>query len=708
MDYRVIKENDLFLMTEKSGDIPKGQSAGHGLYTKDTRFLSRLETELNGKKLILLSSPADDHDVLTFRLTNPHMEQDGNLLLWRESVEVIRKRFIYQGVLYETCRLTNYYPKAVTFEFSVMFDADFADMFVVRGYHGGKTGDRIPTVHEPCSFTLGYLGADGLKRTTKIQWDSQEARRSKDGKVDFTLTLHPKEYKEISFFVSPGIGGESKPIIPKEEALAKLTEGAAAWNSECTEAATDVPLFNSLWERGKQDLRVLLTDVGYGMFPVAGLPWFAVPFGRDSLIAALQMLSLNPEIAKGTLLTMAAFQGTQEDEWRDEQPGKIMHELRSGELAATKAIPFTPYYGTVDATPLFLLLAAEYYHWTADEELIHRLLPNLKNALAWIERFGDEDQDQFVEYYQKSSKGIANQGWKDSGDSIVHANGDYARAPIALSEVQGYVYQAKTRLAPILRKMGHLEWAEELEQSTKVLQVRFNREFWMEEEQYYAIALDREKRQVRSVTSNPGHLLMSGILPPERADAVAKRLTAPDLFSGYGIRTMSTGSAGYNPMSYHNGSVWPHDNSLCLMGLSSSGYAEESRMVMDGLMQAAVHFEAHRLPELFCGYEAGLNYPVPYPVACSPQAWAAATPVVFLQALLGIRPDAMERTISLRPMLLTGMNELIVNGIKAGKGSLSLRITREGDGSSPKTEILSNTTGFAVSFPEMLSAVSYK
>ncbi|NIK78026.1 glycogen debranching enzyme [Paenibacillus castaneae] len=692
MDYRVIKENDLFLMTDRNGDIPEGDVSGQGLYTKDTRFLSRMEIRINDQKPILLSSAADENYISTIRLTNPHMEENGELILWRESVEIERTRFIFEGALYETFKLTSYYPKAVAFDFSVLMDADFADMFVVRGFQygdlGSKTGERVV----PGEKVISYLGADNVKRETKIKWNTKESRIGESGELHFDVGLNHGESVEIAFFIAPIIDGNEPLQHEPNDAMSKLRASYQDWNSSSTSIQSDVPLFDKLYHRGVQDLRVLLTDLGYGAFPVAGLPWFSVPFGRDSLIAALQMLSLNPAIAKGTLLTLAAYQGQNEDEWRDEQPGKIMHEIRYGELAGTNQVPFTPYYGTIDATPLFLLLTAEYYHWTGDAALVSELMPHLNAALAWIKQFGDCDEDSFVEYYQKSSKGIANQGWKDSADSVVHRNGDYAEAPIALVEVQGYVYQALTRLAPIFRSLGHEEQAGVMEQDAKELQARFERDFWMEDEQFYAIALDKDKKRVDSVTSNAGHILMSGIASPERAQAVAKRLVAPDLFGGYGIRTMSMGAAGYNPMSYHDGSVWPHDNSICLIGLSNGGFSEEAITVMQGLLDAADKFEYNRLPELFCGYDDTLGAPVPYPVACSPQAWAAGTPLTFVQALLGLQPDALNRQITIKPSLLHGMNELKVEQLQIGSGTLSLRVTRGVNG--PEVEIMSNQTGY--------------
>jgi glycogen debranching enzyme len=689
----VIKENDLFLLTDESGDIPPGSTDGCGLYTQDTRFLSRFELLVNGVKPILLESSAEANCQAAFRLTNPHMEEDGRVRLWRESVEIARHRFIQDGILYESIAYTNYSPQPVAFETSLVFAADFADMFIVRGFKSGRVGTVTGIDARADRIVIGYDGADGIRRETRIAWNMPADRVSPEGSVTFSLELRPRETRVIELTVAPVVSGKTPRVRPSGEALRLLEDSYRSWSENSTSVSSDLEIFNRLYDRGMRDLRMLLTDLGYGPFPVAGLPWFAVPFGRDSLIAALQLLPANPAVALGTLRTMASYQGTRVDPWRDETPGKIMHEIRYGELANTNQIPFNPYYGSVDSTPLFLVLAVEYFRWTGDMEAIRSLLPALEKALRWIDESGDLDGDGFVEYHSASSGGIANQGWKDSGDSIVHASGELARSPIALVEVQGYVYLAKKGLADIYRKLGRTDDAEALERDAAELKRRFEQSFWMEDERFYAIALDRDKRQVRSVTSNPGHLLMTGLLDSGRAEMIARRLTAQDMFSGYGIRTMSEQSAGYNPMSYHNGSVWPHDNSLCLIGMSRMGFTDQAMTVVRGLMRAAEHFEYARLPELFCGYPDALGRPVPYPVACSPQAWAAGTPLVFLQVFLGLDPDAPERLIRIRPALPEGMNRLSVRGLRIGSGTLSLTIARRSGETLPHLEVEHNSTG---------------
>ena len=691
MEYRVIKDNDLFLLTDESGNIPENHPYGLGLYTKDTRFLSKLDVKINGEEPILLHSDAAENYMSTILLTNPHMEKDGELILWRESVEISRTRFIYDEVLYETIKVKNYYPKQVNFNISVHMDVDFKDMFIVRGFQNGEVGSRQGQTINGQSLTFLYNGADQLERKTFIKWDREANDVSVDGNVTFDFELQHAEEESVTFIVQPQIGdSQNKNVLDKETALEKLKDSFTDWNKSITKVTTDVAPLQRLVDRGINDLRVLLTDLGHGKFPVAGLPWFGVPFGRDSLIAALQMLAFQPEVAKGTLYTMSKYQGTKVDPWRDEQPGKIMHEIRYGELATTNQIPFTPYYGTIDATPLFLVLLTEYVKWTGDLNIVKDLEQHIEAALTWINEYGDRDGDLFVEYHQESSKGIANQGWKDSGDSIVHRNGDYAKTPIALSEVQGYVYQAKMGIASIYDALNKEDRATQLRNEAAALKEKFDQEFWMDDVNFYAIALDEKKDQVGTITSNPGHILFSEMLNKGKEQKVVDMLVSPKMFSGYGIRTMGEGEAGYNPMSYHDGSIWPHDNSMILLGMSKLGHQNVANDVINGLIDSAAYFEYDRLPELFCGYGKQIGKAVKYPVACSPQAWAAGTPLVFVQTILGLFPDSLNKTITISPELLTGMDELTVENIKIGSGVLSVKVTKGA------LEILENTTGFTI------------
>ncbi|MFB9279377.1 glycogen debranching N-terminal domain-containing protein [Cohnella cellulosilytica] len=714
MEYRVIKENDLFLLTDRGGDIT-GQEYGHGLYTKDTRFLSKLTLKINGLRPVVLASGADQNYISQIVLTNPAVEVSGEAAeaaLPRETVELKRVRFIYQGVLYESVTIANYNPAPASFRVSLELDADFKDMFAVRGFITGELGRKTGIEPIGDGLKMSYLGVDHVSRNLRIEWSvpPDNWEKSQDGAVVcYDMELGAGESRTLDFYLTPVIGSEQPARYPHDEAIAELRQSYREWEEQSTAIDSDLPLFNRLVHRGMQDIRILLTDLGCGPFPTAGLPWYAVPFGRDSLIAALQLLPMQPEIAKGTILTMARYQGTKNDPWRDEQPGKIMHELRSGELANSGQIPFTPYYGTIDATPLFVILIEEYVRWTDDIELLREMLPSIARALEWMDACSADEGRGFVAYSQESSKGLVNQGWKDSDNAIVHRDGQLANAPISLVEVQGYVYQAKSKLASLLTTVADqigdrrelTEWAARLEAEAAALRERFEAAFWMESEQYYALALDREQRQVATITSNPGHLLMTGILPAGRMAAVSSMLVSRQLFNGYGVRTMAEGETAYNPMSYHNGSVWPHDNALCLIGLSQNGFQEATHKIMDGLLAAAEHFENDRLPELFCGYSTDYGMPVSYPVACSPQAWAAATPLVFIQAILGLRLDYAAREVRLRPSLPTGMQEFSVRRMRLGSGYLQVRITRRHG--EYNIEIAHNTSGWTVRKESALS-----
>jgi len=480
----------------------------------------------------------------------------------------------------------------------------------------------------------------------------------------------------------PGSQGRSGPYpLPTlAAAWAQAEADEAAWRAGCAEWQTDNEEVNAVLRQAERDLRMLLNDFGHGLMPVAGVPWYAVPFGRDSLITSLQTLPLRPDLAAATLRTLAGWQGKSHDAWRDEAPGKILHELRTGEIVRTNEVPFGPYFGTVDATPLFLILAGEYWRWTGDDGLIRALLPSLKAAAAWMDNDGDLDGDGYVEYHRRHDGGLANQGWKDSGDGIVHRDGRLAEPPIALSEVQGYVYAARRHLADLLEALGDADGAAYQRERAARLKAAFDRDFWVAETGFYALALERDKRQVASVTTNPGHCLWSRIVPAERAARLAEVLLSPDMFSGYGIRTLASSEHAYHPLSYHRGTVWPHDNALIALGLARYGFGEAAALIAAGLFQAASFDPYRRLPELFSGYPAGQDGPVGYPVACIPQAWAAATPFMLLQAMLGLEVDAPGNRVFLSPHLPEGINRVEVNNLRFGKTLLNIAVERRPDG----------------------------
>ncbi len=420
--------------------------------------------------------------------------------------------------------------------------------------------------------------------------------------ASWQLRLEPTQTELIAITVEPRAAGSSPPERSFDMVMHDLRRSYESWERACTRVWTDNELYNSLLSRGLRDLRALLTPTRHGSLVAAGIPWFVAPFGRDSLLTCHQTLMLNPDLTRTTLEVLAAFQADEVDEWRDAQPGKILHELRQGELAGAGIIPHTPYYGSIDSTPLWLLLLGTYYRWTGDLEFCRDLLPNIERALAWIADYGDLDGDGFLEYQRSSPRGLVNQGWKDSHDSVVHVDGKLAEGPIALAEVQAYVYLAKQRMAEVFEALGNAPRAASLRQEAAELRAAFNERFWVESEQFYAMALDGEKRQVASISSNPAHGLYCGIVDPDMAGPMARRLLAPDMFSGWGVRTLSKSAAAYNPMSYHNGSIWPHDNAIIGAGLKRYGFAKATNRLATAMFEMAVTVDDMRLPELFCGF----------------------------------------------------------------------------------------------------------
>jgi glycogen debranching enzyme len=670
MDQLVTREGDLFQVSNQRGDFSPDHAAS-GLFTRDTRFLSRFEVLVNGEKPHLLTASAADNYIQ--RVFAQAAIGNGP----QKAVSIQRRRVLYGGVLYERISVTSYECQNVAVWLELRFGADFADLFEVRGVIRQARGEQLPARVEPSSAILGYRGLDGVLRQTELRFSVRPAEISADCAL-WQLSLPPRGTAVIDVAVLPAENGAFPIPVGYEEALAALVASYTQWRQQCTAIESDNELLNRVLERSVLDVRVLRADLGHGPFVVAGIPWFAVPFGRDSLIVAAQALALHPELARGTLRTMAALQGREVHAWRQEEPGKILHEMRRGEMANLDEVPFARYYGSVDSTPLFLVLLCEHYAWTGDLELVRELLPNVRAALSWLDTYGDSDGDGFLEYRADPGKGLVVQSWKDTSTSMSHRDGHPAASPVAISEVQGYAYDARCRLAPILAKLGETELSQRLIKEAQDVKIGFNDAFWMQDRQYLAIALDGTKAQVGTVASDAGQCLWSGIVDAPKAVHVARRLVAPDLFSGWGIRTLSTDETTYSPMSYHNGSVWPHDNSLCVLGLKRYGYDREANIVATGLLEAAVHFASFRLPELFCGYSREEGIPVAYPVACAPQAWAAATPIALVQGMLGLSPDAAASLLRLRPSLPDWVGRLALRGLRVGSAILDVEVTREG------------------------------
>lgn len=684
-----VKEGETFLYSDIEGNLDDRVELGLGLYHLDTRFLSHFRLRVAGRDPILLSSSAERVYVSHVDLTNPDLYEEDRPPIGQHTLNIRRIRAI-RGRLYERIRIKNYNPHAVDVDIDLTFGADFADLFEVRGLTRETRGTYDPPTTSERSIEFGYVGEDGVRRQTRIEFGVRPTRVEVRGDLAqawFTVRLPAHETATIPLVVEPVVEDRYPPPGDFDEVVHSLRHSYEDWERECAQIRTDNEVFDQLLGRGLRDLRALYTEMDGAGIIAAGIPWYVAVFGRDTLITSHQMLMLSSRPARDSLQVLAGLQGSSTDDWRDEEPGKILHEIRKGELARSGFIPHTPYFGSVDATPWFLILLAQYFRWTNDLGFVKELLPAAEAALEWIDRYGDPDGDGFVEFHSRSPRGLRNQGWKDAHDSVIHTDGRLADPPIALAEVQAYVYMAKVRMADVYGALGDFERAVRLRDQATVLRRRFHEAFWMEEEGFFAGALDAEKEQVRTIVSNPGHGLYCGIVEPRRAEDVARRLFEPDMFSGWGVRTMSKEAAGYNPMSYHNGTVWPHDNALIAAGLKRYGFLDATNRIATAMFEAAQYTDYMRLPELFCGFtRRAPSPPVQYPVACSPQAWAAGAPFLLLQGMLGISAVAHENVLTVnRPHLPPWLNEVEVRNLRVGDSTLSLVFRREGE-----------TTGFSL------------
>lgn len=683
----VLKEGQLFITSLPNGFIPCSNRGELGLYYRDTRFLDCFEIFLEETEPILLSSTTRDSHFAQIELTNKEIIKDHiHLPLQTLHLRLFR---VLEDAMYQRLRIINFSSCAVELGLRMHFRADFRDVFEVRGIPREKRGELLPSFEIDDGFVLAYRGLDDIERYTEIRFSPAPDKvhlRSGCGSALFRLVLPPKKkvyvYQQITPIVEEkkrhyrAAGG--KIMISFSRAAESQAKSYARWKRECTFFQSDNTLLNQMLERGITDLRALSTHYPkWGTIIEAGIPWYAVPFGRDALITSWQTLIVNPEIARNSLYFLARLQGKKDDPWRDEKPGKILHEIRWGEMASCGEIPHTPYYGSVDSTLWFIILMGELVRWTGNRSIAEELSGALDMAMLWCEKYGDLDGDGYIEYRRESARGLTNQGWKDSWDSLVDRNGVIPKGPIALVEVQGYYYQALKEGAYLYRLLGREEDARKCEQKAAQLQQQFIRDFWLPEEENLAYALDGEKHPIPTTVSNPGHCLFTGILPPELAHKVAKRLFQPDMYSGWGIRTMSNQEVAYNPMSYHNGSVWPHDNAIIAKGLRRYNYLNLLERLATGLYQAALSFPYYRLPELFCGFtRRGTSGPVHYPIACDPQAWAVGAVYQILHCLLGITSTGEGVFIS-KPMLPEWINELYVRNMAVGRGKVDLEFTRK-------------------------------
>ena len=677
---RSLKHDDTFIVLDSHGDIGASAGGPDGLFHADTRFLARLQLVFEDVPPLLLGSNLrDDNSSLTIDLTNPDIYRQGRLLLEKDMLHIVRTIFLWRGTAYQRIGVQNHGDRRAGFDITLLFDNDFADLFEVRGGKRQRRGVGSAQLLGPADVALDYKGLDGAARMTALHFDPRPTRLSVNA-ATWHCELAPHQVS--SLFVSVSC---NKPAEPK---LRRFFPGLLAHRREmrhCTTGATSIEtsnnIFNEVLCRSMADLNMLMTETPQGRYPYAGIPWYSTTFGRDGLITALQMLWLDPRVARGVLRRLACYQATAIDPLADAEPGKVLHEMRGGEMAALREVPFAQYYGSVDATPLFVLLAGLYGERTGDQETLEELWPNIEAALRWIDSFGDRDGDGFVEYQRASDSGLRNQGWKDSYDAIFHADGRLAEGDIALAEVQGYVFAGKRLAARCAQRLGRREIAHRLEIEAHQLAQRFEETFWCEELGTYALALDGNKAPCRVRSSNAGHLLFSGMIREDRARRVAVDLLRPHFFTGWGIRTVALNEARYNPMSYHNGSIWPHDNALIALGLARYGLKHCVEHVFKGLFDAATYMDLRRLPELFCGFRREKHRgPTLYPVACAPQAWASATPFTLLEASLGLEFDAERSEIRLRnPRLPAFLNEVILRELQLGASTVDLRIRRHGD-----------------------------
>jgi len=677
---RALKHDDTFIVLDSHGDIGASAGGPDGLFNSDTRYLARLELVLDEVQPLLLGSNLrDDNSSLTVDLTNPDVYRQGRNVLQKDMLHIVRTIFLWRGAAYQRIGVQNHGEQTASFDLTLLFGNDFADLFEVRGERRSRRGIGSGKLVGSSDVLFEYTGLDGNTRTTALQFDPRPTRLAVNA-ATYHLDLAPRQTHSLFVVVSCNKPATTKPVpffrglLAHRREMREQTKGAAS-------IETSNNIFNEVLCRSMADLNILMTDTPEGRYPYAGIPWYSTTFGRDGIITALQMLWLDPRVARGVLRRLALYQAQQVDPLADAEPGKILHEMRGGEMAALREVPFAQYYGSVDATPLFVLLAGLYVERTGDDETLTALWPSIEAALKWIDGPGDPDGDGFIEYQRASEQGLANQGWKDSYDAIFHADGRLAEGYIALAEVQGYVFAGKQLAARCAKRMGLFDRARQLEAEALQLAERFEKAFWCDDLATYALALDGAKQPCRVRTSNAGQLLFTGIVREDRARLVASGLMQPNFFTGWGIRTVAHGEARYNPMSYHDGSIWPHDNALIALGLSRYGLKHSVEQVFKALFDAATYMDLRRLPELFCGFrrEKGRG-PTLYPVACAPQAWASATPFTLLEAALGLEFDADRGEIRLRnPRLPAFLNEVVLRDLRLGVSSADLRVRRHGD-----------------------------
>jgi glycogen debranching enzyme len=678
---RVLLHGDTFAIFDRYGDIHPIGFGQQGLFHSDTRYLSRLELRIGNVRPLLLSSTIRDDNILfTVDLTNPDLEFASGRFLPRGMLHIFRTKFLLDTSCFERIIVHNYGEEPVDVDLNLAFGADFCDIFEIRGQRREQRGTVLPAEVDATKITFSYRGLDNVLRRTRVQSSITPPVASES---EILLPIHLESQQELAFSLSVACesDGTSQVSASYDGGLAQVSGERVSSPLANVDIYTSNEQFNDWVNRSRADLAMLITATPFGPYPYAGVPWFSTVFGRDGIITALELLWLAPLVAKGVLSYLAANQATNLDPDRDAEPGKILHEVRHGEMAQLREVPFGQYYGSVDSTPLFLVLAGAYYERTADREFLKSIWPNIEAALDWIVSFGDIDGDGFVEYARQTERGLSQQGWKDSHDSVFHSDGRLAGGPIALCEVQAYVFAAKSRMAGVADDLGFRQQAEELRSQAEELRKNFENAFWSDELSTFAMAIDGDKRPCNVRSSNAGQCLFSGIASPAHTKRTIESLLSPSLFSGWGIRTVAAAERRYNPMSYHNGSVWPHDNALIAFGAASLRDKQLALRTMTGLFDLSIFTELHRLPELVCGFprQEGKG-PTLYPVACSPQAWAAGAVFLLLQSCLGLSIQAKESRIYLNyPALPEALPSLRIRNLKVGNASVDLDFQRHAE-----------------------------
>ncbi|HMK47432.1 MAG TPA: amylo-alpha-1,6-glucosidase [Methanocella sp.] len=683
IDALVIRDQDLTMVTLPNGNIPINSNSGYGIYHRDCRFLSGYMLMLNGKRMTgILSSDQNNFEATTY-LTNPDFKDRHGNFVPKESLSISRN-VVIPGCVIETVTINNFNTFTVALDLSLEFESDFDDIFTVRGMTEQKGGRIKPVSHDGNTLLISYNGLDGRTRNTRVQFNRKPVKTG-DRYYTFSIDLEPHTPQQIvvSIFI------EDLPPKAKPARLlgADINDKLKAINKSYWEETdyirnfqTDNRLFNRIMLRSMLDLRMMQMSLDGHTFYSAGVPWYDALFGRDSIISSLQVLPYRPNVVRDTLRLLARYQGKKYDGWRDEEPGRILHEMRVGELANLNEIPQTPYYGSADSTPLFLVVLAEYVSWTGDLELFEELLGNVDAALKWIEK-SDLTGSGFVSYMTKSKSGLCNQGWKDSTESVMHHDGKLASPPVAVAEVQGYVYMAKNRVADLFERVGRDDDSSRLREEARSLKMKFNQAFWMEDKGYFAMALDSNGK-CDVVSSNPAQCLWSGIIDRNYSRRMVNRIFEQDMFTGWGIRTLSSNEVCYNPLGYHVGTVWPHDNSIIASGLYQYGFYDQFSRLFTSMCEAAGAYIQYRLPELFAGFDRGEhNVPIKYPVACSPQAWSAGTVPYMLMSSLGFQPNALDRRLTLTdPYLPAWLNQVQIRGLCIGDSKVDLNFQRKAGG----------------------------